>query len=924
MPVNVPEEPKRYTTVYDNFKGVDFTNDASNVYKRRSPTGLNMLPDLDGRPYKRPGWEIAFDVQDFATAAEIVGVTEITPKRTHYFSYDGHDFIMIFNSLGVFWIYDDDPTLRLAQLYSEGAMGEFPPSVTIGGEQVKLEADANRAFFFEGGGTSGFYVFVNNDLYRFGENENGEYCFMAVEPYIPTIITGATPSNHVGTTLDSLNMLTDKRTIEYFGDESADYLLTSLVDSADDVSVQILNSQSGDWEDIPRDSEDHPWSLVDNSKVRFASGKEPPTSNIGNVRITFKPQTGTSVTILNAQTPQKTVSCQEIAHRSRLRDMTVTEKYDRKKKTWVRTKTSYGNPSSWMNMTDSLGLNDTVFNDIDVYKLSDFEVMSDHTGSFAPTSLFTQKWGAYNKTVTLTPKSSIYSEADSSKKTVKTEDGSWKTFAVSGGLSSVFDGGTTRTRIFKQIQLRTITTTLKFQIYATYTKAKVSYADASVQNSREAFSDCKKVLAFGNNIYNQVFVTANNVKDFKNRVWYSAANNPAYFPDLNYMEVGADDKEVMGLEKVGSYLGIVKKGSGVGASVYLAYSTSFDEQTTYAVKQSVSGVGAISNGAFNVLNEEPLFLSEKGVVGIDISETDINKQIRNRSFFINKRLLRESNLENAVSFVHKGLYYLAINNHCYVLDGSQKSSWANEKTNLQYECYYLDNIPAQCFAKMGETLYFTDFAGRLCRFRDKGGVEYADAYSDRAQWVSAVPIIDNEVDILNLSGATGESAYLVDENSNKLTDESENRLTVMAGLASDGETVRYLGEYYTILEVDENGIATLGNGVPIAAEWSTIADDDEAVHFYKNLTKKGFVISLLPEHGAEVDVILKPDERGEVEIGTLPAGDSVLPWDIIVRKKVKKYKRLQIICRNNRYDDGFSLDQIIKTYTMGNYSKNRR
>ena len=112
--------------------------------------------------------------------------------------------------------------------------------------------------------------------------------------------------------------------------------------------------------------------------------------------------------------------------------------------------------------------------------------------------------------------------------------------------------------------------------------------------------------------------------------------------------------------------------------------------------------------------------------------------------------------------------------------------------------------------------------------------------------------------------------------------------------------------------------------MPISAEWSTIADDDGAVHFYKNLTKKGFVISLLPEHGNEVVVVLRPDERDPVEIGRLPAGTSELPWDLIVRKKVKKYKRLQIICQNSRYNDGFSLDQIIKTYTMGNYSKNRR
>lgn len=923
MPVNVPDEPKRYTTVYDNFKGVDFTDDASNVYKRRSPTGLNMLPDLDGRPYKRTGWKVRFDVQDFANAAGLVGVREVIPKRTHYFTYDGHDFLMIFNSLGVFWIKDDDTSLSLAELYDEDThtSGVFPPFVTIDSQQIQLEADANRAFFFEGGGTSGFYAFVGNDLYRFGENENGDYYFMAVEPYVPTVITGAQPSNHVGTALDSLNLLTDKRTIEYFGDGTTDYALPNLVDSEDDITVQILSEISGEWEDVPKDSQDYPWSLDNNVTVKFTQGKEPPASTVGNVRITYTPEGGTSVTILSAET--RKVTCERKFQRGwiRYRRAVVNEKYNSSKKKWVVVSTVYEDTTDWELIIEGNDLTSEILEVDDIYRQSDFVLMSDHTGEFASTDSFGIKWGAYNAYIEITPKEEIFSEASDSKKTTTETTEAWQRGDV------YWRQGTTELRktVYIEHQYKNAYTTLAFEVYGTYQRIKTSYADVSVQSARDAFATCKKALTFGNNIYNQVFLASNNAKDYKNRVWYCAANNPAYFPDLNYMEVGADDNEVMGLEKVGSYLGIVKKGRGSGASVYLAYPTSFEEETTYAVKQSVNGIGAISNGAFNILNEEPLFLSEKGVAGIDISETDVNKQIRNRSFYINKRLTAEPHLENAISFVHKGLYYLAINNHCYVLDGAQKSSWANEKTNLQYECYYLDNIPAQCFAKMGETLYFTDFRGRLCCFRDKKEqLVYVDDYvATGEKWTSTTPIVDKTVDITYLAGTSGENDYILDSENNRLTDESSNRFLVLSGYAEEGDTVRYGENSYTILDIVD-GIASLADGVPISAEWSTIADDDGAVHFYKNLTKKGFVISLLPEHGNEVVVVLRPDERDPVEIGRLPAGVSELPWDLIVRKKVKKYKRLQIICRNSRYNDGFSLDQIIKTYTMGNYSKNRR
>ena len=449
---------------------------------------------------------------------------------------------------------------------------------------------------------------------------------------------------------------------------------------------------------------------------------------------------------------------------------------------------------------------------------------------------------------------------------------------------------------------------------------------------------CRKVLTFGNNIYNQVFVSASTYNEASNKVWYSAANRPEYFPDTNFIEVGADDRAVMGLQKIGSYLGVIKMGSGTDASVYLAYPTTFEEDTTYAVKQSVAGIGAISTGAFNILNEEPLFLSERGVMGINIAETDIGKQIRNRSYYINKKLLAEENLSSAISYVYEGMYYLAINGHCYVLDGSQKSSWENEKTNLQYECYYLENIPAQCFAGFNGDLYFTDFACNLCRFKKDGeSLAYVDDYSDHTGWSTAESPIEGpdgklRYNLEDLAGTSGEDFYLTDENGDYLGDEDEefNRFVILGGTADINDTIVDANNiYYTVMELEEDEDtgetrAIVAEGVPIRAVWSTIADDDEMVHFFKNLTKKGFVLSFIPESNNGVDIFLKPDEKEPIEIGTMNIDETTLPYDMFVRKKVKKYKRLQIICANESYNDNFGIDQIIKSYTVGNYSKNRR
>ena len=83
-------------------------------------------------------------------------------------------------------------------------------------------------------------------------------------------------------------------------------------------------------------------------------------------------------------------------------------------------------------------------------------------------------------------------------------------------------------------------------------------------------------------------------------------------------------------------------------------------------------------------------------------------------------------------------------------------------------------------------------------------------------------------------------------------------------------------------------------------------------------------MSLLPDSDSGVKVYLKPDEKEAVKYGDTDAAGNLLPSEHYIKKKIKKYKRLQIICVNDGLDQGFGIDQIIKSYTMGNYSKNRK
>lgn len=343
---------------------------------------------------------------------------------------------------------------------------------------------------------------------------------------------------------------------------------------------------------------------------------------------------------------------------------------------------------------------------------------------------------------------------------------------------------------------------------------------------------------FSTGLANNIFIGGCTLTDYSSRVWYSAVNNPLYMPDTNYIEVGSNDTRVMGLVKVGDYLGVIKQSKSIDSSVFLVYPTSFDDETTFATKACVSGVGALGQYCFNVLGDETLFLSPRGIMAIEPYEDEASR-VQDRSYYVNGRLLEEIGLENAYSFVWNGFYLLAVNNHVYVLDGSQRNSWGNKKTNLVYECYFLDNVPAKIMFSYDGDLWFADFEGNLCRFKK----------------------------------ATDDDPY---------KDEEDN----------------------------------------VEASWSTIADDDGSIQFYKNLAKKGTLISLLPEEGTTARVYLKKDEDDEMlitEANPIEAGTR-LPPSVYTKKKVKKYKRLQFIVED-KSDAPFGLNKIVKSYTMGNYAK---
>lgn len=404
----------------------------------------------------------------------------------------------------------------------------------------------------------------------------------------------------------------------------------------------------------------------------------------------------------------------------------------------------------------------------------------------------------------------------------------------------------------------------------------------------QAFYETTRNANFSTGISNTMFVSGCESANYSSRVWWSEINNPLYFPDLNYIEVGSNDTSVMGLCKVGDYLGVVKQSKTTDTAIFLIYPTSFEDNTTYAVKQLSSGLGAYGKYTFNVLGDETLFLSPNGVMAIVTGE-DKDHKVQNRSYFVDGKLLKEPQIENAYSFVFDSKYYLAIGRRMYVLDGNQRNSWGNDRTNLVYECYFLDNVPAECLVKYNDELYFSNDYG-LCKFKSASDENaYTDAFNEDE---TNVPVKARWSTIFDDDGAV---------NYYKTMQKKGNVISVLPNAP-----VRFLPVQITEEEfnADKTHYYINDGGYVRCTEESVY--DSTIIYFIKD--------------ELHTKVYVKKDNKERVEIQRQFGEATEIPSELFVNKKFKKYKRLQFIIENNEAEP-FGVDSIIKQYTIGNYAK---
>lgn len=234
----------------------------------------------------------------------------------------------------------------------------------------------------------------------------------------------------------------------------------------------------------------------------------------------------------------------------------------------------------------------------------------------------------------------------------------------------------------------------------------------------------------------RLFLSGN--PDYINQDWFSDQNDPTYFADTYYSSLGTSKSAIMGYSVINNYLATHKDEMETDQFIVLREGVLADNKPVFRSVNTLQGAGAIAKDTFAYLSSEPLFLTRSGVYAITAQDITGEKYGQNRSFYLNGKLLKESDLEKAFAFVYKDMYWLCVNGVAYILDGLQpmQTDKSMPYSTRQYAGFYRTNLPANCMWEKDGNLYFGTTDGRVCEF-------YSDSdalvsYNDDGEKIEAI------------------------------------------------------------------------------------------------------------------------------------------------------------------------------------------
>jgi hypothetical protein len=224
---------------------------------------------------------------------------------------------------------------------------------------------------------------------------------------------------------------------------------------------------------------------------------------------------------------------------------------------------------------------------------------------------------------------------------------------------------------------------------------------------------------------------------FINCDWFSQQYDPTYFADVWYSKLGSDTSAIMGYSIINNYLAAHKDYNEMSQSILIREGDLVDDQPVFKLINTLQGAGAISKYCFSYLATEPVFLTRLGVFAVTAQDITGEKYAQDRSYYLEGKLLKEPNLENAFAYTWKDYYILGINDHLYILDGLQPmhSDRSRPYATRQYAGFYFTNVPASCFFEINGELYFGSSTGFVYKWYTDD--KLLSSYNDDGEAITA-------------------------------------------------------------------------------------------------------------------------------------------------------------------------------------------
>mgnify|MGYP005767309833 CR=1 FL=1 len=214
----------------------------------------------------------------------------------------------------------------------------------------------------------------------------------------------------------------------------------------------------------------------------------------------------------------------------------------------------------------------------------------------------------------------------------------------------------------------------------------------------------------------RMFISGNS--EYPNYDWYCEKDDPTYWGDTYYSVLGQDNSPIMGYSIIAEKLATHKKNAEDGRNVIVRQGVLDNEgKVGFPISTTLQGEGTVAKWSFGYLSTEPLFLTQLGVYAVTPADVTGERYAQGRSFYLNKAIMEEENMQNAFGMVYKDFYLLAMNQKVYLLDGLQKSYEKGAPySSYQYEGYLWTNIPAHILWELDGKLYFGTENGYIFRF----------------------------------------------------------------------------------------------------------------------------------------------------------------------------------------------------------------